>query len=309
MQLSRKLIPSIDNLLAFESAARFESFTQAAKELCLTQSAVSRQIKDLESQIGVRLFERIRQRVVLSHAGRRFLPEVRRILEQSEDLMMRAMAASQSASSLSIATLPTFGTRWLLPRLSNFLELCPGTSINVGARSHPFDFSEQPFDLAVHYGPPIWPRATCKVLCREIVVPAGSPRMLEQHRPRDIADVASLPLLHVATRPKAWSQWFDQAGVEQRAPYRGHRFDLFAMVIEAAVSGLGVALLPIYLIEKELLCGSLVRVIDHPVASEHCYYLVVPDDKKNNPTIDCFIDWALKQIAQSGELWTRFDTG
>ncbi len=122
MKLSRRLIPDIATLQAFECAARHGSFTQAANELNLTQSAVSRQIKDLESQLGVLLFERIRQRILLSDAGRKFLPEVRRLLNQTEDTMLRAMASAQSTSSFSVATLPTFGTRWLMPRIPDFVE-------------------------------------------------------------------------------------------------------------------------------------------------------------------------------------------
>jgi len=130
MKLSRRLIPDVTTLQAFECAARHGSFTQAAHELNLTQSAVSRQIKDLEEQLGVLLFERVRQRVVLSDDGRRFLPEVRKLLHQTEETMLRAMASASSEHSLAIATLPTFGSRWLTPRIPGFLAEHPGAIIN-----------------------------------------------------------------------------------------------------------------------------------------------------------------------------------
>jgi LysR family glycine cleavage system transcriptional activator len=161
MKLSRRLIPDVTTLQAFECAARHGSFTQAAHELNLTQSAVSRQIKDLEEQLGVLLFERVRQRVVLSDDGRRFLPEVRKLLHQTEETMLRAMASASSEHSLSIATLPTFGSRWLTPRIPGFLAEHPGTIINIASRSAPFDFDEENFDLAIHYGQPVWARAAC----------------------------------------------------------------------------------------------------------------------------------------------------
>ncbi|MCO5089544.1 LysR family transcriptional regulator [Bosea sp. (in: a-proteobacteria)] len=303
MRVSRKLIPAVDNLRAFESAARFGSFTLSASELNLTQSAVSRQIKELETQIGVRLFERVRQRVVLSDAGKRFLPEVRHILVMAEDLMMRTMASSQSSSSLSIAALPTFGTRWLLPRLHDFIAQHPGIAVNVGARSHPFDFSEEPFDLAIHYGQPVWARASCLPLCREVIVPVASSALIEHFAPRCLADLASMPLLHVATRPKAWADWFDQHGVSVDTPYRGHRFDLFTMVIEAALSGLGAALLPVYLIERELDSGQLRTILDNMTASEFSYHIVVPDDKKDNRLIVDFCNWARDCIVRSPRGW------
>src|SRR5687768_9054631 len=113
MTMRRRLIPDIATLHAFECAARHGNFTRAAEELNLTQSAVSRQIRDLERQTGLTLFERVRQRVILSEAGRRLLPDVRRLLLQSEQLMIDAVASADMVSSLSIATLPTFGTRWL----------------------------------------------------------------------------------------------------------------------------------------------------------------------------------------------------
>lgn len=303
IRLSRKLIPAVDNLRAFESAARFGSFTLSASELNLTQSAISRQIKELETQIGVRLFERVRQRVVLSDAGKRFLPEVRRILVMAEDLMMRTMASSQSSSSLSIAALPTFGTRWLLPRIHDFIARNPGIAVNVGARSRPFDFSEEPFDVAIHYGQPVWARARCLPLCREIIVPVASPALIERFAPSSVADLARMPLLHVATRPKAWANWFDQHQLSVEAPYRGHRFDLFSMVTEAAMSGLGAALLPVYLIERELDGGLLQTVVDDTTKSEFFYYVVVPDDKKDNRSIVDFCDWARNCVAQSPRGW------
>ncbi len=221
MKLSRRLIPDIATLQAFECAARHGSFTQAAHELNLTQSAVSRQIKDLESQLGVLLFERIRQRILLSDAGRKFLPEVRRLLNQTEDTMLRAMASAQSTSSFSVATLPTFGTRWLMPRISDFIEKHPGIAINVASRSGVFDFEEQPFDLAIHYGQPVWAHATCTFLCSEVIVPVASPSLLKARHPSAPEELENEPLLHLATRPKMWAQWFESCGVEGRSAYRG----------------------------------------------------------------------------------------
>ncbi len=123
--MKRSLIPDIAILQAFESAARHGNFTRAAAELSLTQSAISRQIRDLEGQTGLLLFERIRQRVVLTEAGKKLLPDVRRLLAQSEELMIRAVASANAAASQTIATLPTFGARWLMPRLPRFFASRP----------------------------------------------------------------------------------------------------------------------------------------------------------------------------------------
>lgn len=296
MKLSRRLVPDVTTLQAFECAARHGSFTQAAAELNLTQSAVSRQIKDLENQLGVLLFERVRQRVILSDAGQKFLPEVRRLLNQTEELMVRAMASARADSSLSIASLPTFGSRWLVPRLPDFLRRHPGTVVNIASRSELFDFEEQNFDLAIHYGQPVWARAICNYLCSEVIVPAASPALLSVHPVEAPADIGGAPLLHLATRPKLWAQWFEANGVEQDGAYRGNRFDQFSMVIEAATAGLGFALLPRYLIEQELTAGTLRIVLDRPMQTENSYYLAIPEGKLENPISRAFREWITEQV-------------
>lgn len=296
MKLSRRLIPDVTTLQAFECAARHGSFTQAAHELNLTQSAVSRQIKDLEEQLGVLLFERVRQRVVLSEDGRRFLPEVRKLLHQTEETMLRAMASASSEHSLSIATLPTFGSRWLTPRIPAFLAEHPGTIVNIASRSAPFDFDEENFDLAIHYGQPVWARAACSYLCSEVILPAASPELLKSWNLSEPKDLEVAPLLHLATRPKLWAQWFEMTGGSADTAYRGHRFDQFAMVIESAVAGLGFALLPHYLIEQELASGRLAVVFDRPMKTENSYYLVVPEGKLENPLSQAFRAWIADQV-------------
>lgn len=302
MKLSRRLVPDVTTLQAFECAARHGSFTQAATELNLTQSAVSRQIKDLESQLGVLLFERVRQRVILSAMGQKFLPEVRRLLNLTEETMVRAMASARSESTLSIATLPTFGSRWLTPRLPAFLRDHPGTVLNVASRSNPFDFEEENFDLAIHYGQPIWAHATCTYLCSEIIVPVASPSMVADNSMATPQDLEGQPLLHLATRPKMWAQWFEMNGTDLSTAYSGHRFDQFSMVIEAAVAGLGYALLPRYLIEQELETGRLHVLFDRPMQTENSYYLVVPEGKLENTVSQSFRAWIIKQVRQNTHL-------
>src|SRR5690606_20781264 len=162
----------------FECAARHGSFTQSAAELNLTQSAVSRQIRALESQLGVILFERVRRRVVLSATGRSLLPSALRVLAPSEAIVQRSIASADCKRSLSLAALPTFASRWLLPRLPDFTARWPDIVLNVASRSEPFDLAEEDFDLAIHYGQPVWARATCTYLCSETILPVASPALL-----------------------------------------------------------------------------------------------------------------------------------
>ncbi len=299
MNLSRTLIPDLAVLQAFECAARHGNFTKAAAELHLTQSAVSRQIKMLEALLGVLLFERIRKRVVLSAAGRQLLPEVSRLLLQSEELVVRARASADGKSLLSIATLPTFGSRWLLPRLSDFLQRHPGIVVDVASRSEPFDFSTEDFDLAIHYGQPTWPRATCTYLCGETILPVASPSLLGSRSIDGPNDLEGMPLLHLTTRPKLWVEWFERNGLDWVASYGGNRFDQFSMIIEAALHGLGCALLPLYLIEHEITSGRLRVALDSPMTTDNSYYIVLPEGKQDSPLGLAFQSWLVEQVERN----------
>jgi LysR family glycine cleavage system transcriptional activator len=298
MNISRSMIPDLAQLQAFECATRHGSFTKAALELSLTQSAVSRQVKALEEQLGVLLFERVRKRVVLSTAGRQMLGPIKRLLAQSEDVVMQARSATEGKAVLSIATLPTFGTRWLLPRLKDFFAKHPGLQVDVASRSQPFDLAGEGFDLAIHYGQPVWASATCTYLCSEVIQPVASPALLAEGAPSDCEDLVGRPLLHLATRPKLWAEWFRHHDAEGEFSYKGNRFDQFSMVIEAAISGIGFALLPLYLIEDEIRSGKLCIALDSPMATENSYYVVVPEGHNESPGVDAFRQWITAQVGK-----------
>lgn len=287
MKLGRRHVPDLLALQAFEAAARHGSFTRAAEELSLTQSAVSRQIKDLELQLGVALFERVRQRVVLSHAGARLVADAQRVLAQVEMLALRAAGSKDVTGQISIATLPTFGSRWLVPRLPAFLEQHPGLQVTVTSRSEPFDLNEAGVNVAIHYGQPLWPRAECTYLCGETVVPVAAPQLARQHKDQ----VLTAPLLHMESRPLLWMEWLASHGETKTDGLRGHRFDQFALLIEAAMSGLGVALVPTYLVERELREGALEIVRDAPLRTDAAYYVVLPNDRVSDPACSAFLTW------------------
>ncbi|WP_278069637.1 LysR family transcriptional regulator [Brevundimonas sanguinis] len=295
MKLKRSLIPDLTVLQAFECAARHGNFTKAGAELNLTQSAVSRQVKMLEEQFGVLLFERVRQRVVLSAAGRRLLPEAARLLQQSEEMVLLARAAS-GGEVLSIATLPTFGTRWLLPRLPDFMARHPGLTVNVASRAQPFDLEAENVDLAIHYGQPVWANAICTYLRGEAVLPVASPALLKASPMAGPQDLAQARLLHLATRPRLWAEWFRLNDLDDQAAYRGDRFDQFSMIIAAAVHGLGVALLPLYLIEEEIAAGALRTAFDRPMATDKSYFAVLPEGRRESGPALAFQTWLLSQV-------------
>ncbi|UWU19590.1 LysR family transcriptional regulator (plasmid) [Rhizobium sullae] len=296
--MRRSLIPDIVNLQAFECAARHENFSRAAEELHLTQGAISRQIAELEKQTGLTLFERVRRRVVLSDAGQRLLPEVKQLLVQSERLMIGAVAAGKMTSSLRIATLPTFGAKWLVPRLSSFLATHPDTALSIESRSSPFSFSEENFDLAIHFGQPTWAGATAAFLCHEAVLPVAARNSAYRLR-QDINLIQDATLLHLITRPKLWTDWSAYHSIPLSNAYQGPRFDQLSMITSAAITDLGVALLPTYLIERELRDGTLMSVLDNPMSTENAYYVVRPEKKRAQVGAEQFEKWLIGQIETS----------
>ena len=173
--IPKKHIPSFATLRSFESAARHESFTLAADELHLTQSAISRQVKELELSMGVNLFRRVGRHVVLTNAGKKFADDVSVDLERVRQTLARAILAGDKSTVLRIATMPTFASRWLIPKLPNFLESHPDIELSMAARMEPFNLSAGRFDLAIHYGKANWPNTQMTKICSEELFAVASP--------------------------------------------------------------------------------------------------------------------------------------
>ena len=296
--LRKSFLPPMADLLAFEAAARHTSISRAAAELHLTQSAVSRQVRQLEAHLGMALFHRVRQRVVLTDAGRVYAAELRGALQQLSGATQKIMAFSGAGGLLNLAVLPTLGTRWLIPRLGDFAARHPQVTLNVAARTEPFDFALEPFDAAIHYGAPHWAGAVCAYLMHEQVVPVCSPSYQALHGLRTPKDLGAVLLLQQSTRPTQWSDWFQLVGVDPVHALRGPRFEQFAMIAQAAVSGLGAALLPRFLVQAELASGALVVLSDQALTPSDAYYLVYPESRAQAPLVQAFRDWLLAQAAQ-----------
>ncbi len=293
MLAPRRFLPSTALLCAFEAAARMSSFTRAAEELNLTQSAVSRQIKALEEQVGVALFVRERQTVGLTLAGENYARDVREALQIIGNASM-TLRTNPDGGTLNLAILPTFGTRWLAPRLPDFLQGNPGVTVNLTTRLRPFDFASEPMDAAIHFGQLNWPDTDATFLHDETVVPTCSPDFLEQYDIRSPVDLLKAPILHLATRPRAWERWLQAQGIDnEKIP--GMVFDQFATVAQAVVHGIGVALLPHFLIENELNDGTLVPALNLPVRSVGAYHLVWPKSRSNYPPLKSFRVWIEEQ--------------
>lgn len=290
----RRVLPSLPALTVFEASARHGSFTRAAEELNLTQSAVSKQVRGLEDFLGVQLFERVRQRIGLTEAGKAYLKSVREALEIMEAATMEALAFQSGGSILNLATLPTFGTRWLTPRLGRFTRAHPKISLNVTARAWPFDLVEENLDVAIYFGAEPWPGGICDWLMGETVVPVASPALLAPRGPlRTPRDLAKVNLLHHRARPRAWQDWLGAVGAGSVNAFHGLRFEQFEMIIQAAISGIGIAMVPRFMIAAELKSGSLVIPFDHAMESAESYYLVYAERKRSLPAVIAFRDWVV----------------
>lgn len=270
----RRFLPSIPSLLALEAVARLGSVTAAAQDLALTHSAVSRQLNVLEDQLGVALLRRDGRGVALTESGRDYAQAARRCLQDLADASLR-IRASGARVSLNLAIRPAFGMWWLAPRLRAYAARHPDISVNLGTRLRPFDFAQERFDAAIHFGLRDWPGMCWLDLAGEEVIPCCAPA-LRPARTDDPQALLALPLLHLEGRPGAWEEWFDGQGV-QAANLRGMLCDQFTTLAEAAAQGFGIALLPRHMAEGEFARGRLVAGFDRAAPMQGRYALVWPE--------------------------------
>lgn len=297
----RRKIPAIETLVAFETAARHQSFTRAADELALTQSAVCRQIAALEGMLGVLLFNRIKKRLSLTDAGQLYARQVREHLARLERDTLAMMAQRGAGGVLDLAVIPTFATRWLIPRLADFNAARPDITLNLTTRAEPFLFTDTPFDAAIHFGDPIWPGALAEYLFGEEMVPICSPRLLGRRKTITAEELAEFTLLQQSSRPEAWRQWFNAAQLRDVNAMKGPRYELFSMLVEAARAGLGVALVPRFFVSNEIAAGELLVPCAQPLRSAHGYYLVYPESKQGSAVLQAFREWLLRKAAEYRE--------
>ena len=297
----RRKIPSLQALACFEAAARHESYTRAAQELALTQSAVSRQIAGLEDYLGLTLFQRTRHGVTLTAGGSQYARQIAPRLQALERDTLDAMSGQGAGGAVALAAIPTLATRWLIPRLPDFTRAHPDVVVHLETRTRPFMFADTDFDAALYSGTPAqmahWAGTQALRLMPEEVVPVCSPALLGPRTHWPPASLAAQPLLQQSTRADAWRQWFEAAGVAAPAALAGPRYELFSMTAAAAAQGMGIALLPRLLIEAELARGELVIAHPQPLPAERHYYLVQPEGVNAKPAVQQFAQWLVRVSA------------
>lgn len=288
----RRFLPSIPSLLALEALDRLNTASAVAAELSQTQGAVSKQLKVLEDQLGVALLVREGNRLTLTPAARDYVAEVRKALRILSDASL-TLRANPRGGALNLAILPAFGMHWLAPRLAAFARAHPEVTVNLSTRLRPFDFAATAFDAAIHYGRRDWPGVAYLKLMDEEILAVAAPGLLS--RPlAHAAEVLDLPLLQLDSRSGDWSRWLAHHGLAgQRPP--AMLFDQFATMAQAAVHGLGLALLPTFLIADDLAQGRLVPAFGPPVPALGAYYLVWPEARPERPPLASFRAWLSAQ--------------
>lgn len=293
------VLPSLPSLRTFEVVARHMSFTRAADELNITQSAVSRQIRWLEDLLDTALFHRMGHRVNLTSDGKAYLREISGALRRIEQSTLK-LRSKQHGSTLTLATPPAFGMRWLIPRLPKFHKANPDIMVSLITRADVFDFLEESVDAALHYGHEDWAGVETVPLLGEKIILVASPAYLEKDRSlRSKEGLGNAVLLQHLRRPNGWVEWLSAAGIRGVNAWAGPSYEHYYMLIQAAAAGLGFALVPRIIVEEELASGQLVEPLGIAHKARETYCLVYPEDRRDHRAIAKLRDWLIEESALS----------
>ena len=295
-------LPSLNGLRAFEAAARHLSFTQAASELNVTQTAISHQIRRLEDELGIRLFVRQNRALALTPEATNYLPGIRAAfndLRLATDRLLRR----DGDHVLTVSTLASLAAKWLLPRLSTFQEAHPGIDVRITTSTGLVDFKSGDVDAAIRYGRGHWPGLRADWLMADELFPVCSPALLKGDKPlRCPEDLAHYTLLHSsAGYDDDWRLWLTAAGLptDISKPH-GVTFDLILMVVQAAIDGIGVAIGRTSYVQDDIAKGRLVVPFKITLPADAGFYLVSPAGKTDSPNLAAFRQWLIAS-AQSAQ--------
>jgi len=310
----RRNLPPLNALRAFEAAGRLLSFSSAARELRVTQGAISRQVKGLEGYLGVKLFVRLTRRIELTEAGRDYLREAQAALDRLESATRKAQPRG-AHRTLTISVLPTLASAWLMPRLAAFTIAHPNVETRIVTSIEPVDLASGEVDVAVRVGPLpgrrykpwqpaidlemviAWRGVHAEYLFPDVLTPICAPSLLSGDRPlREPRDLHGYPLVHTASRAHAWRDWFRAQGLELPVERNALEYGHFFMSIQAAQRGLGVAIAPRILLSGSHASG-LLRPFDVTILSAGEYYLLTLDKRRDEDEIDLFCSWLKEQAA------------
>jgi LysR family glycine cleavage system transcriptional activator len=288
------MLPSLNGLHAFEAAARHMSFTRAAAELNVTQTAISHQIRRLEEQLGLKLFIRRNRTLALTREAQDYLPSIRAAFEDLRRATAR-LRRSERDGVLTVSTTASLATKWLVSRVAAFQDAHPGIEVRITTSAHLVDFAREEVDMAVRYGRGSWAGLRADWLMAEQLFPVCSPALLATDKPlRRPEDLAHHTLLHTTVSREDWYLWLTAAGLPRSiATRRGLMFDQGFMATQAAMEGLGVALGRGHLVEADIAAGRLVAPFDMVLPQDAGYYVVAPETSAEAPKIVLFRDWLI----------------
>ncbi len=291
-------LPPFSAMRTFEVAARHCSFKQAAAELTRTPSAVSHQIKALEEYLGVRLFTRLDRGLELTDAGRDYLVSLREAFDRLEAATNR-VGGDESRGILTVNMFPTFALTWLIRRLGSFNRANPDIEVRLISSTNPIDFASTDIDVAVRYGDGNWPGLHCDYLMEELIFPVCSPACMAAGTTETGAVALSeLTLINCMEQPQEWHLWLAAAGVHDLDPGLGLHFDSRILALEAAISGLGIAIGCRPFVDDDLATGRLVAPFEFELDSGSAYYLACPEVKSDLPKIVNFRTWLLAECSR-----------
>lgn len=311
----KRSLPPLMSLRAFEVAARHMSFTVAADELCITQSAVSRHIKNLEEHYRLKLFDRLTREIALTEEGALLFIAVQKAFDQI-DVVSRTLTKTKPARGLILNILPTLASTWLMPRLVRFTQMHQNVEVRLITSIEPVAFDRDKVDVAIRVGklpaqrhkdgaPRIdlvmtneWKGLGADKLFPDVLVPVCRPDLLKDQRPIKPAALSFLPLIHTDSRAHAWEDWFGALNVAYQPSARVLHFGHFFMSVRAAMDGKGVALVPNVLVSDDIQAGRLIVAVTERVSSDGDYYLLYKKERAKDRAIAVFREWLMAEVAE-----------
>lgn len=311
----KRTLPPLLALRAFEAAARHMSFTLAADELCVTQSAISKHIRSLEEHFRLKLFNRLTREIELTEEGTLLFSSVGTSFDQIE-ATSRTLAKIKPTRGLTLNILPTLASTWLMPRLVRFTQQHQSVEVRLVTSIEPVAFERDKIDVAIRVGrlptqrlkghaPRIdlvmtndWSGIVAEKLFPDVLVPVCRPDLLGEKDPATPAALVRLPLIHTDSRAHAWEDWFAALNVPYQPAARALHFGHFFMSVRAAIDGKGVALVPHILVKEDIQSGRLIVPVTERVPSEGDYYLMYRKERAKDRAISAFREWLLSEVVQ-----------
>ena len=298
--LAFRRYPSTTALQCFETAARHLSFTNAAQEMHMTQSAISKQVAQLEEMLNLSLFYRTPHRISLTPAGKVYYLEVLEILKHIEVATTNLMSHSSNTELLKIVSHPTFCARWLIPALSGFCQEYPLINLDIKELAGPFFSEDQNVDIAFLYGDGMWSNMEAIKLFDEYCVAVCQPQYLRD-KTLSAECLDDYVLLQISSRLSAWYEYFKQQDISVDGTFVGPRFETFHACISAALLGYGIALVPLRLVEPELQSGALVMAWDYAAKGRGSYYVTYPVSSGQSHKVKAVLEWITAYLTISDE--------